>query len=100
MQMHAMVLEQFGGRLTATVMTVPEPGPGEVLVRVVAFGAGLTLKGVRLGHLGGSTLRIMGLEFSGTVAATVAGVVGWNKVDTETGSFYLLSGTCVMCSSR
>ena len=55
MQMHTMVLEQFGGRLTATVRTVPEPEPGEVLVRVVACGAGLTLESVRLGHLGGST---------------------------------------------
>jgi D-arabinose 1-dehydrogenase-like Zn-dependent alcohol dehydrogenase len=62
MQMHAMVLEQFGGRLTATVRTVPEPEPGEVLVRVVACGAGLTLESVRLGHLGGSTPRIMGHE--------------------------------------
>jgi len=99
MQMHAMVLEQFGGRLTATVMTVPEPGPGEVLVRVVACGAGLTLESVRLGHLGGSTPRIMGHEFSGTVAATGAGVDGWHKGDPVTGSFYLFCGNCVMCAS-
>jgi len=99
MQMHAMVLEQFGGRLTATVMTVPEPGPGEVLVRVVACGAGLTLESVRLGHLGGSTPRIMGHEFSGPVAATGAGVDGWHKGDPVTGSFYLFCGNCVMCAS-
>ena len=99
MQMYTMVLEQFGGRLTATVMTVPEPGPGEVLVRVVACGAGLTLESVRLGHLGGSTPRIMGHEFSGTVAATGAGVDGWHKGDPVTGSFYLFCGNCVMCAS-
>ena len=99
MQMHAMVLEQFGGRLTATVRTVPEPGPGEVLVRVVACGAGLTLESVRLGHLGGSTPRIMGHEFSGTVAATGAGVEGWHEGDPVTGSFYLFCGNCVMCAS-
>ena len=99
MQMHAMVLEQFGGRLTATVRTVPEPGPGEVLVRVVACGAGLTLESVRLGHLGGSTPRIMGHEFSGTVAATGAGVDGWHEGEPVTGSFYLFCGNCVMCAS-
>ncbi|TMD00675.1 MAG: zinc-binding dehydrogenase [Chloroflexi bacterium] len=99
MQMHTMVLEQFGGRLTATVRTVPEPGPGEVLVRVVACGAGLTLESVRLGHLGGSTPRIMGHEFSGTVAATGAGVDGWHEGDPVTGSFYLFCGNCVMCAS-
>src|SRR5947209_8709922 len=99
MQMHAMVLEQFGGRLTATVRTVPEPGPGEVLVRVVACGAGLTLESVRLGHLGGSTPRIMGHEFSGTMAATGAGVDGWHEGDPVTGSFYLFCGNCVMCAS-
>ena len=99
MQMHAMVLEQFGGRLTETVRTVPEPGPGEVLVRVVACGAGLTLESVRLGHLGGSTPRIMGHEFSGTVAATGAGVDGWHEGDPVTGSFYLFCGNCVMCAS-
>jgi propanol-preferring alcohol dehydrogenase len=99
MQMHAMVLEQFGGRLTATVRTVPEPEPGEVLVRVVACGAGLTLESVRLGHLGGSTPRIMGHEFSGTVVATGAGVDGWHEGDPVTGSFYLFCGNCVMCAS-
>ncbi|MFL5703100.1 MAG: alcohol dehydrogenase catalytic domain-containing protein, partial [Ktedonobacteraceae bacterium] len=64
-----MVLEEFGGHLKAETRPVPEPGPGEVLVRVVACGAGLTLESIRLGHLGGSTPRIMGHEYAGTVAA-------------------------------
>src|SRR5437660_12142572 len=99
MQMHAMVLEEFGGRLKAEVRTVPEPGPGEVLVRVGAGGAGLTLESVRLGHLGGSTPRSMGHEYSGTVAALGAGVEGWREGDPVTGSFYRLCGNCVMCAS-
>ncbi len=99
MQMHAMVLEEFGGKLKATVRSVPEPGAGEVLVRVVACGAGLTLESIRLGHLGGSTPRIMGHEFSGTVAALGAGVDGWREGDPVTGSFYLFCGNCVMCAS-
>ena len=75
MQMRAMVLETFGGTLKTESRPVPDPGPGDVLVQVVACGAGLTLESIRLGHLGGSTPRIMGHEYSGTVAALGAGVV-------------------------
>ena len=78
---------------------MPEPGPGEVLVRVVACGAGLTLESIRLGHLGGTTPRILGHEYSGTVAALGAGVEGWQEGEPVTGSFYLFCGTCVMCAS-
>ena len=99
MQMRAMVLESFGGTLKTEIRPVPEPGPGEVLVRVVACGAGLTLESIRLGHLGGSTPRIMGHEYSGTVAVTGAGVEGWQEGDPVTGSFYLFCGNCVMCAS-
>ena len=99
MHMRAMVLETFGGALKAEIRPVPEPGPGEVLVRVVACGAGLTLESIRLGHLGGSTPRIMGHEYSGTIAAVGAGVEGWQQGDPVTGSFYLFCGNCVMCAS-
>jgi propanol-preferring alcohol dehydrogenase len=99
MQMRAMVLEEFGGALKPSIRTVPEPGSGEVLVRVTACGAGLTLESIRLGHLGGSTPRILGHEYSGTVAVTGAGVEGWREGDPVTGSFYLFCGNCVMCAS-
>jgi len=62
MQMRAMVLEEFGGTLKLQSRPIPEPGPGEVLIRVVSCGAGLTLESIRLGHLGGSTPRIMAQE--------------------------------------
>src|SRR5260370_858040 len=99
MLMRAMVLEVFGGKLKEETRPVPEPGPGEVLVRVVACGAGLTLESIRLGHLGGSTPRIMGHEYSGTIAALGAGVEGWREGEPVTGSFYLFCGNCVMCAS-
>ena len=99
MQMRAMVLETFGGTLKTESRPVPDPGPGDVLVQVVACGAGLTLESIRLGHLGGSTPRIMGHEYSGTVAALGAGVVGRQEGDPVTGSFYLFCGNCVMCAS-
>lgn len=99
MQMRAMVLEAFGGQLKAEIRPAPEPGPGEVLVQVLACGAGLTLESIRLGHLGGSTPRIMGHEYSGTVAALGAGVEGWQEGEPVTGSFYLFCGNCVMCAA-
>ncbi len=99
MKMHAMVLEEFGGTLKPEIRPVPQPGPGEVLVRVVACGAGLTLESVRLGHLGGTTPRIIGHEFSGTVAQVGAGVDNWHEGDPVTSSFYLICGYCVMCAS-
>ncbi len=99
MQMRAMVLEEFGGTLKLQSRPIPEPGPGEVLIRVVSCGAGLTLESIRLGHLGGSTPRIMGHEYSGTVAVLGTGVDNWHKGDPVTGSFYLFCGSCVMCAS-
>ena len=38
MQMKAAVARAFGKPLTIEEFTVPEPGPGEVLVKVVASG--------------------------------------------------------------
>ena len=99
MQMRAMVLEEFGGPLKLQTRPVPEPGYGEVLVQVIACGAGLTLESIRLGHLGGSTPRIMGHEYSGTIAALGAGVENWCEGDAVTGSFYLFCGNCIMCVS-
>ena len=99
MQMRAMVLEEFGGKLTLQNRPVPEPGYGEVLVQVIACGAGLTLESIRLGHLGGSTPRIMGHEYAGTIAALGVGVEYWHEGDAVTGSFYLFCGNCMMCAS-
>ena len=99
MQMRAMVLQEFGGTLELQTRLVPEPGPGEALIRVISCGAGLTLESIRLGHLGGSTPRIMGHEYSGTIASLGAGVENWQNGDPVTGSFYLFCGSCVMCAS-
>ncbi|MGH8402509.1 MAG: alcohol dehydrogenase, partial [Gammaproteobacteria bacterium] len=36
--MNAMVLERHGGPLTERKLSIPEPGPGEVLLKVRACG--------------------------------------------------------------
>jgi len=99
MNMQAMVLNQFGGRLQLQTVPEPRPGAGEVLVKVIACGAGLTLENVRAGTLGGAAPRIIGHELSGTVAELGPGVRGWREGDPVTASFYLFCGRCSMCAS-
>lgn len=97
--MRAMVLEEFGGEFRLQQPPVPQPGHGEVLVRVLTVGAGVTNELARQGVLGGSVPRIHGHELSGTVAALGPGVRGWAIGDPVVTSFYLLCGRCEWCAS-
>ncbi len=96
--MAAAVLDEFGGTLRLEERPVPRPGPGEALVRVLACGTGLTIEWARIGRLGGSTPRVLGHEYAGTVAELGLGVDGWREGDLVTGSFYLFCGHCTMCA--
>ena len=96
--MRAMVLHAWGGPFELEQLPVPQPTDGDVLVRVAATGAGLTLEHVRAGRLGGEVPRIMGHELGGTVAALGAGVTGWQTGDRVTASFNLYCGHCRWCS--
>jgi propanol-preferring alcohol dehydrogenase len=97
--MTAMVLREFGGDFVEETRPVPKPGPGEVLVRVVGVGAGLTLEHARNGRIGGSTPRILGHEVAGTIEALGPGVEDWTVGTPVTATFYLLCGHCVWCAS-
>src|SRR5918996_5874917 len=97
-KMKAAVLDEFGGRLRPETRTVPRPGPGEALIRVLSCGTGLTIEWARIGRLGGSVPRVLGHEYAGTVAEVGPGVDGWREGDVVTGSFYLFCGHCEMCS--
>jgi propanol-preferring alcohol dehydrogenase len=97
--MRAMVLNEVGGRFDLEERPVSKPGHGEVLVRVLAVGAGVTNELARDGVLGGSVPRIHGHELSGRIVATGAGVHGWSLGEHITTSFYVLCGTCEWCAS-
>ncbi|CAN5894553.1 alcohol dehydrogenase AdhP [soil metagenome] len=97
--MRAMRLLEFGGSFEPVDVDVPRPGQGEVLVRVEACGAGLTLEHGRLGLLGGSTPRILGHEFAGRVEALGEGAGRWTVGTAVTANFYLLCGACDMCAN-
>jgi propanol-preferring alcohol dehydrogenase len=97
--MRAMVLEEFGGRFRLQERPVPEPGHGEVLVRCLAVGAGVTNELARDGALGGSVPRVHGHELSGEIVALGPGVEGYGVGDRVTTSFYLLCLRCEWCAS-
>src|SRR2546423_4019154 len=64
---------------------IPEPGPGEVQVRVNAVGiCGSDLHAYGEGAVGDTACQypmVLGHEPSGTVVATGAGVTGWSPGD-------------------
>jgi D-arabinose 1-dehydrogenase-like Zn-dependent alcohol dehydrogenase len=97
--MRAMVLHEVGGDFKLEQREVPRPNPGDVLIRVLAVGAGVTNELARNGVLGGSVPRIHGHELSGVVVALGSPDDGWSVGDVVTTSFYHLCGRCRWCTS-
>ncbi len=98
--MRALVLHEYGGRLSLEEVPRPEPGPGEVRVRVDACGLGLTVAHVLEGRLRAGEPRlpiIPGHEVAGTVDALGVGVDEPNVGDRVVTSFYLTCGRCRFC---
>ncbi|GAA2296663.1 NADP-dependent oxidoreductase [Nonomuraea roseoviolacea subsp. roseoviolacea] len=83
--MRAMAFPEFGAELAPADLPVPEPGPGEVLVRVAAS----SVSGFDLGVLGGYLKGVyeyefpvvLGKDFAGTVAAVGPDVSGLTPGD-------------------
>ncbi len=79
----------------------PEPGPGEVLVRVAACGVcGTDLKKIHLGLM--PPPRIFGHETAGTVRAVGPGVTRWRLGDRVVVNHHVpcRSPDCFFCSRR
>jgi putative PIG3 family NAD(P)H quinone oxidoreductase len=83
--MRAITTREPGGPdvLAWTEVRDPEPGPGEVLVRVAATAVNRADLLQRQGHYPPprGTTDVLGLECSGTVAALGPGVTGWSVGD-------------------
>jgi propanol-preferring alcohol dehydrogenase len=100
-KMIAMTLEHRGGSLATRRLRVPQPGPGEVLLKVRACGVCRTDLHIRDGELAGGKLPvIMGHEIVGSVTALGAGVTQF-KAGERLGVLWLgwTCGECAYCRS-
>lgn len=96
--MRAAILSNFGGAFEIREVPDPVPAAGEVLIEVVACGAGLTLEHIRKGTMGGTPPFVMGHEFAGRIAVLGEGVANWRIGDRVTATFYLSCGDCDWCA--
>ena len=98
--MQAALLREFG-KLEVEEVPVPEPGPGEVLVRVKACGiCGTDLKivgGAYRGTWPPELPFIIGHEWSGEVAALGPGTAGLAVGDRVVAENHTGCGACPMC---
>ncbi len=98
--MRAAWIGAWGGTLELGEAPDPEPGPGEVLIRVESCGIGLTVVNCMAGQLGADPAhlpRVPGHELVGTVEAVGAGVPVGRVGERVTAYFYLSCGTCERC---
>ena len=96
--MRAMVLEEYGGPLVLREPAVPEPGVGEVLLRVRACAVDRFDLAIRAGGRERTPLpHVLGHEIAGEVAGVGPGVVGWPIGTRVAATLYLVCGTCRWC---
>jgi propanol-preferring alcohol dehydrogenase len=98
--MRARWIESWGGELERGERPDPEPGDGELLVRVLACGVGLTVLNCIRGDLGDDSddlPRVPGHELVGTVLSTGPGVESDWAGRLVMAFFYLFCGRCAAC---
>jgi NADPH:quinone reductase len=79
--MRAVVLDEFGAPFVVRDLPVPEPGPGEVLVRVAASGVNpldLKIRSGEAAHARVQTPAVLGIDMAGTIARVGEGVTGFS----------------------
>lgn len=95
--MRAAVLHEAGGPLVIEDVVRPQPGRGEVLVKVRACGLGLTLVWNRNGRRAARLPRIIGHEIAGDVVEIGPLVDGFRVGDRVAVYYYLTCGSCRWC---
>jgi len=86
------------GHLEVRIVPVPDPGPGELLVRIeAALTCGTDLKMYRRGHPRLPLPAPFGHEFSGVVAAAGQGVAGFAAGDAIAAVPTAPCGRCALC---
>ena len=97
--MRAAVLERAPGGLHVEEIPVPEPGAGEILVRVAACGVCHTDLHVMKAEVAFPTPAVMGHEITGTVAALGRGVSGPAVGTAVASAFIMPCGFCAACGA-
>jgi propanol-preferring alcohol dehydrogenase len=97
LKMKAAVVRNWGEVFVIEDCPIPQPRPGEAVLKVRAAGVGLTLLNMRSGRFGGTTPRIMGHELGGDIVAIGKGVTNVKVGDRSTVYFYLVCGLCRWC---
>src|SRR5512133_3279422 len=98
--MKAMRLEQYDGPLVLRDLPTPEPGPGEVLVKVAACGVCRTDVKILRGEIPPPIVNLPhtpGHEPAGVIAAVGPGVEDVQVGDRVVVYFYINCGHCEMC---
>jgi NADPH2:quinone reductase len=84
MSMQALVLNRYNGPLEVTTLPRPEPGPGQVLVRIAASGLNpldTKIRAGRAAHAKHPLPLVLGIDLAGTVVALGAGVTAFQVGD-------------------
>lgn len=96
--MKALLLEEINGALLEKDLPLPEPGEGEVLLRVRACAVDQFDLKIRYGKVAHAKPPIiLGHEIAGDVAALGAGVRHWQVGQRVTSTLYLTCGRCRHC---
>lgn len=93
--MKAILAVTSGSAFVPKEIQVPEPGPGQVRVKVHACGVCAGEYIVRNGMLGAQLPRVPGHEIAGTVDAVGAGVTMWSPGDRVGVGWH--GGSCFTC---
>lgn len=100
--MECLQIDAWGGALRRADVSVPDPGPGEVLIEVEATSVGLTVRNAINGDLGDDSAdlpRIPGHEIVGRIAETGHPGGPFEVGDFVAAYFYLICGRCDACLS-
>ena len=95
----AAVCREFGAPLSIEEITLADPGPGEVEVKLAACAVCHSDITLAEGGWGGHLPAVYGHEAAGTVTALGAGVTGISEGDTVLVTLLRACGTCPTCIS-
>src|SRR6201993_3815129 len=96
-QVRAVVARSKGAPVSVETIVVPDPGPGEALVRVPACGVCHTDLHYRGGAINADFPFLLGHEAAGTVEAVGPGVEGLAPGDYVVIAWRAPCGTCRSC---